>query len=156
MFIRLASNSDTEQIIKLIETCYAVYDDKVNTMYYDKDLLDIEGKYLTNNGVFYVADKDFRILGTIALKPVDEKEAEIKRFYVHPDFWGDGTADLLFSYVLNYAKNSNIKKISLWTDERYERAQAFYKKVGFVAGESKDMEDADNPYTLVYYEFILK
>lgn len=155
MYIRLASNQDQERIINLIEKCYAVYDDKVNTFRYDKDLLDIEGKYLMRNNVFYIAEKDFRLIGTIAGVPMEDNKLEIKRFYIHPDFWGSGAADLLFSYILNYSKNNSIKNIILWTDERYERAQSFYTKKGFIAGEKKDMDDADKPYTLIKFELAL-
>ncbi len=155
MFVRLANNNDKEQIVKLVDTCYKIYGDNVNTNNYDRDLIDIETKYLHKGGVFYVVEKDFRIAGTIAAIPLSAQEIEIKRFYVYPELWGNGYADILFGYVKNYAVNNNYKKISLWTDIRYERAQAFYKNNGFKSGEQKNMDDADNPYTLVKYELPL-
>ena len=61
---------------------------------------------------------------------------EIKRLYVHPDYFGDGISRHLMELALNWLEERNRSAIflSVWSENH--RALRFYEKLGFnKAGE---------------------
>jgi len=92
-----ASNKYTDQIIKRIDRVYGEYGYWVNTNKYDKDLLDIEKNYCSKKGCFWLAMHNSRLVGTIAVKPIDNQLIEIKRLYVEKN----GVAQIfLWAYII--------------------------------------------------------
>jgi ribosomal protein S18 acetylase RimI-like enzyme len=53
---------------------------------------------------------------------------------VHPNFQGQGVGKKIFMHLLEYIINSrkDILRVELFAQESNERAQSFYKKIGFV------------------------
>ena len=80
---------------------------------------------------FWVAKKEDKILGTIAISENEDGSVELKRLYTDPEARGIGTAKALLDVVYDYVKENDINKISLETYERFGRAVNFYIKNGF-------------------------
>ncbi len=85
------------------------------------------GDYLA----FYIAKDKKQIIGTIALKKVDEDWVKLKRMYTRKEYQGKGIGKKLLEKVLKIAKNKNYKKIILTTYPEMKDAVEFYKKQGF-------------------------
>ncbi|MCK5660146.1 MAG: GNAT family N-acetyltransferase [Methanosarcinales archaeon] len=98
----------------------------------DSDLEDIEGYYLQGkgSGVFYTGMVDGEIVGTSAVRQVDDKRCEIKRIYVKKEYRGKGYGKKLFLCALEFAKE-NYHVIELKTDSTLDIAIGMYLKYGF-------------------------
>ena len=101
----------------------------------DFDLDNIDKHYLQSGGVFYVGIVDGAIIGTSAVRRIDNNRCEIKRIYVRKDFRGRGFGRELFLKALEFA-GQNYSVAVLKTDARLTDAIGLYLKNGFsVAGE---------------------
>ena len=56
----------------------------------DFDLDEIDRYYLQSGGVFYAGLVDGAIIGTSAVRRIDDERCEIKRIYVRKEFRGRG------------------------------------------------------------------
>ena len=101
----------------------------------DFDLDNIDKHYLQSSGAFYVGIVDGAIIGTSAVRRIDNNRCEIKRIYVRKDFRGRGFGRELFLKALEFA-GQNYSVAVLKTDARLTDAIGLYLKNGFsVAGE---------------------
>ena len=111
----------------------------------DLDLEDIDKHYsITNKSVFLVYLNDKDVIGTIALKNINNTTCELRRFYVNSDFRRKGVGKMLFQEFIKYAQKFDYKKIILDTTEIMTAAIKFYEKCGF--------EKASKEGEIVYYE----
>ncbi len=143
--IRIAKNSDLSEVIDIIKDHYADFNDSFNLEKFDSDLKDIEQSYFAKNGYFWIAEDNNKVVGIIAITPINDKTGEIKRFYVRKKFRRQGIGKQLLNVCLEYAQKQGFQKIILWTDIRYKEAQAFYLKNGFEPADKKMFFDADVP-----------
>lgn len=85
--------------------------------------------YKQSGGNLWVAiDEKNEIIGTIAILKHSEEEMELKRFYVRKDWRGTGLSKELYQKAIDTCKKQLIKKISLGTFEKFEKAIHFYIK----------------------------
>ncbi len=145
--IKTAKNTDLQYIIEIIKEHYADYGDSFNLEKFDSDLKDIEQSYFAKNGYFWIAEDNNKVVGIIAITPIDDKTGEIKRFYVCKKLRRQGIGKQLLNVCLEYAQKQGFHEIILWTDIRYKEAQAFYLKNGFELVDKKIFFDADKPWT---------
>lgn len=110
----------------------------------DSDLEDIEGYYLQGKGngvfggVFYTGTVDGNIIGTSAVRRIDDGTCEIKRIYVKKEYRGKGYGKMLFLHALEFAKD-NYRTVELKTDRTLDNAIGMYLKNGFcVVREDED------------------
>ncbi|MEI7578446.1 MAG: GNAT family N-acetyltransferase [bacterium] len=96
------------------------------------DLYEVQKEYFAKNGVFYIAEQDGKIIGTIALKYDQPKIARLKRLFVAKQYRGQGLAQTLFDKVLFFARQNHYEKIVLSTLPVMKQAQKFYQKNGFI------------------------
>lgn len=96
----------------------------------DFDLDNIDKHYLQSGGVFYVGIVDGVIIGTSAVKRIDDKKCEIKRIYVRKNFRGRGFGRELFLKALEFARQ-NYSIAVLKTDSKLTDAIGLYLKNGF-------------------------
>lgn len=98
----------------------------------DSDLEDIEGYYLQGKGrgVFYTGTVDGKIVGTSAVRIIDDDRCEIKRIYVKKEYRGKGYGKMLFLHALEFAKK-NYRIVELKTDSSLDISIGMYLKYGF-------------------------
>ncbi|WP_424768846.1 GNAT family N-acetyltransferase [Paenibacillus sp. sgz302251] len=80
---------------------------------------------------FVVAYLSDRPVGCGAIRPLNEKEVELKRFYVEPAYRRNGIANQILAYLENKARGLNFKAIRLETGDKQTEAIHFYKKHGY-------------------------
>lgn len=87
-------------------------------------------------GRLFVAKEEGLIIGMVNLlwsmsTALGEKVAWLEDVVVLPEYRSQGVGAALIAYVLNDAKESGCKRITLLTDRNNERAHIFYKRFGF-------------------------
>lgn len=81
--------------------------------------------------IIYVAEENGKIIGSVAIKKVDENTAKLKRMYVDAQSQRKGIGQELLNKVLDYCKKNRFKEIVLTTYAEMASAVKFYQKNGF-------------------------
>lgn len=93
-----------------------------------------------------VAYIDKIAVGCGAFKPFSEKEAEIKRMFVIPEFRGQGLGRKILKNLEYWAEESNFDFCILETSKDMPKAIELYQKAGYSAiqnyGPYKDVENS--------------
>jgi putative acetyltransferase len=113
---------------ELLEESIAYYE----TAWPLHDIDDFEKSYVENGGTFLVTSEGERIIGTGALRRLNDKTGEIKRLWLLPEYQGQGLGYRLMMELLAAAREKGYTKVRLETSPTYQaRAFAFYQRVGF-------------------------
>jgi putative acetyltransferase len=97
------------------------------------DLLNIQNFYFKNNGGFWLAIENDKLIGTIALIDIGGGQAALRKMFVHTDYRGKEKAvgQSLLNYLIEWCKQKSITEIYLGTVEQLHAAKRFYAKNGF-------------------------
>jgi len=98
---------------------------------FEAELRDLPGGYAEPRGCFLCAEADARLVGCVALKPLDADAAEMKRLYVRPSYRGARIAAQLVLELIRRARPLGYTRICLDTLPGMERAQRLYSSLGF-------------------------
>jgi N-acetylglutamate synthase-like GNAT family acetyltransferase len=98
------------------------------------DLQSIPSFYQKDNGNFWVAVEEEKVVGTIALVDIGNSHVALRKMFVHKDFRGKekGTAQALLNTLIEWARQKKLKAIFLGTIDTMKAAHRFYGKNGFV------------------------
>lgn len=93
---------------------------------------DVQSSYFDNGGTFLVTIKGDRIIGTGAIKYLEDEICEIKRLWLLTEYHGQGYGYRMIQELFNIARQMGYKIIRLETDPVFQkRAVEFYKRLGF-------------------------
>lgn len=131
----------TEQVISLI---VGIQHDEFGvqiTAADQPDLANIPDFYQNAGGNFWVALDGDRVLGTIALRDIGNREGALRKMFVAPEARGKeaGVARRLLLTLLVWAKEHGIRQIYLGTTDKFLAAHRFYEKNGFRAIEPEHL-----------------
>jgi len=115
---------------------------------WDDDLKHIEDVYIRPGGCFVLLEENGCIQAMGALRIVSEHTAEVKRMRVETSLQRQGLGQLIFDYLVQYAKEHGIKRLFLDTTHMLTAAQRFYERNGSREYERKQW----NGITLIFYE----
>jgi len=103
------------------------------TLELQPDLNAIPGFYQTNNGNFWIAKIDGKIIGTISLLDIGDRKGALRKMFVDKNYRGkeSGVGQKLLNTLLDWAKLKGFTEIFLGTTEKFLAAQRFYEKNGF-------------------------
>lgn len=106
-----------------------------------------------NNGCFWCLIDDNNVIGTIAIRKIDDEKrvVELKRMFVLPEFQGKGCGRLLLEHAVKCAREQEYQKICLDTRKQFSVAQHLYRSVGFQETERYN----DNEHAELYFEMDL-
>lgn len=79
----------------------------------------------------WLAQANQRIVGSIAIVRHSEREAQLRWFFVHPDYRGLGIGKRLLKEALRFSKRRKYKAIFLWTTSELDTARHLYIDAGF-------------------------
>jgi len=98
------------------------------------DLLDIKNFYQKGNGNFWIAIHNNKVVGSIAVIDIGNKQVALRKMFVHKQYRGKNicTAHLLFESLLFWTKERLVHSIYLGTTEKMYAAHKFYTNKGFV------------------------
>lgn len=113
-------------------------------------MLDLEKKHKCYLDVqhcfdaFWIMLDEEEIIGTAALKRMDERRCELKSLYLYKRFQGRGFGRMLLKTVIREAAQSGYREMYLDTLSTSRRALTLYEKTGFVRTERyNENYDAD-------------
>jgi putative acetyltransferase len=93
---------------------------------------DIQRNYFDNGGAFLVLCRDGRIIGTGAIRHLEEGVCEVKRLWLLTDYHGQGLGYRLMTELISIARGKGYHTMRLETDPIIQtRAVEFYKRLGF-------------------------
>ena len=99
---------------------------------FDKELQTLQNVYSPPQGCIILAKQNDTVVGCVALKPIAQGVAEMKRLYVRPQARGEGLGRKLVEELIRFAKESTYESIKLDTVSKLKEAIALYRSVGFV------------------------
>ena len=99
------------------------------------------------HGAFLLLGNDGAAVGCGGLQPVDDRTAEIKRMWIHPDWRGLGLGHRLLSRLEAVARQLGRRRVVLDTNDVLTEAIAMYEGAGYQAIERYN----DNPYAYHWY-----
>lgn len=95
------------------------------------DMVDVQAHYFNRRGIFIAAFDDGRLIGTGALRQIDQTIAELKRMWLLPEYHGQGIGYRVIQMLFDFARNAGYKTIRLETGDKQTRAIKFYERQGF-------------------------
>ncbi|RTY66230.1 GNAT family N-acetyltransferase [Flavobacterium sp. GSP27] len=138
--IRKIKKEDNLAVAALIR---AVFDElkipKVGTAYEDPYLDLMYEEYNKPKSVYYVVEKDGKIIGSAGVAPLEneaETICELQKMYFLPETRGLGLGSQMMAQCLESAKDFGFENCYLETMPFMLDAQKLYKKVGFEYLES--------------------
>lgn len=108
---------------------------------------DIENAF---EAFYCLIDKD-NVIGTVALKKIDDYTVELKALYLDSSYRGKGLGSRMIKKVIDEAKNRGFKRIVLDSMSQYKEALRLYGKFGFRDTERYN----DNVYADVFMKLEL-
>ena len=112
------------------------------TLAMQPDLNDIPGFYQTNNGNFWIAKIDDKIVGTISILDIGNRQGALRKMFVDENYRGKefGVGQKLLDTLVAWSRQKGIITIFLGTTEKFSRAQRFYEKNGFTLHPNSRLE----------------
>jgi N-acetylglutamate synthase-like GNAT family acetyltransferase len=128
-------NKDFQQ--EVIELALNIQQNEFNvpvTINDQPDLLNIEKFYCRKDGNFWIAVDDKKVVGTIALIDIENKQVCLRKMFVHKDYRGKekGVGQLLLDTCVAWCKQNNIQEVYLGTIDIMEAAKKFYLRNRFI------------------------
>lgn len=137
MKIRNFTNKDEKKVKKMInETLIDIYGEKAEI----KEWEDFN-QYI----IFYLAEKNNKIIGTAAIKKINNKTLKLKRMYVIPSVQGKGVGQVLMNKIMDFCIKNKYKRIILTTYKEMSKGINFYKKNGFAIVKNPSNEFFTHP-----------
>jgi GNAT superfamily N-acetyltransferase len=164
--VRPGDDADAEQLIALIDACWALYPGvRMDVDGEMPELRALATYYAQADGGLWVAEHAGTVLGMAAARPFKPAPApaahgeasrqspawEICRVYVHPSQHGTGLAHCLLDIAEAHATAAGAARLLLWSDTRFDRAHRFYEKRSYVrGGPIRVLHDISNSLEFAY------
>lgn len=120
----------------------------------DGDLADIAAAYQHSGGEFWMLRNGVEgpVLGTIALRRLDDDCAELKRFYLLEAWRGRGLGKRLLETAITHARDQGFARVRLDTTLKSEEAIRLFEATGFTRIERYN----DDRFAGLFFELDLR
>ena len=97
-----------------------------------QDMDELQQTYFDKDGIFLVLTDDDQIIGTGAIRKIDDEICELKRLWLLFEYQGKGLGYRMIQELFAFARKKGYQRIRLET-ERDSQTRAFdlYKRLGF-------------------------
>jgi putative acetyltransferase len=96
------------------------------------DIDELQTTYLEDGGTFLVMTDEDQIIGTGAIRKIDQETCELKRLWLLFEYHGKGLGYRMMQELLAFARAKGYSRMRLETDQAAQsRAFNFYKRLGF-------------------------
>jgi len=133
--IREYKCTDHQQLVEMMSTVLAEYKMSLDFQGPDKDLEDLQNIYFNNKGVFFVAELDGKIIGSVAVSKIDDEKCELRKLYVLKEHREKSFGRMLLDKAVNFALANGYVEMELEVSEKHKQAIHLYEKRGFVKSE---------------------
>ena len=86
----------------------------------------------------WICEHNNQIIGFLLLMHRGNNAAQLRFFYLEPEYRGIGLGKKLMEYFMEFLFEKGYKSAFLWTTEEQHNAISLYKKYGFILTEEKD------------------
>ncbi|MBM4161488.1 MAG: GNAT family N-acetyltransferase [Ignavibacteria bacterium] len=107
-------------------------------------------------GRIWIAERDGKIVGCIAIVPVSQEIGQLRWYLVVPSARGAGLGKKLLHEAIAFSRDCGNKSVILWTVSSLVAAAHLYESVGFKKVEEKPGRQWDVDVVEEKYELILK
>jgi putative acetyltransferase len=117
-----------------------------------EDFYDIDNAgehYFENQGMFLVALDGERVVGSGAVRRLDEESCELKRMWLLEEYHGHAIGYRMIQELFEFARWVGYERVELNTSLQQERAIQFYLRVGF------EFMDTEETGEIVFMERVL-
>lgn len=123
----------TAQLVDLINYCQNLEAHLKIKMAEQDDIFNIPAYYQQSGGNFWLALDQDKVVGCIALLPIDANTAVLKKFFTYPSYRGNPVrlGQNLYDTLINFAKAHQFTRLVLDTPEAEHRSHTFYERQGF-------------------------
>ncbi len=98
---------------------------------FSQELESLPGDYAAPDGCILLAEESEKIVGCVALRPLEANICEMKRLFVVPDYRGRGAGRLLACAVIDRAREIGYRKMRLDTVATMLEARRLYYSLQF-------------------------
>jgi len=125
------SASDYAAAQEMFRAYAAAININLDFQHFEKELSDLPKMYSPPNGGIILARDQERVFGCVAIRRINEREGELKRMYVAPEYQNKGFGRTLLQKALILAMECNYEKIKLDTLNYMASAIHLYQQAGF-------------------------
>ncbi|MFO7870710.1 MAG: GNAT family N-acetyltransferase [Kiritimatiellia bacterium] len=141
MEIRKIEPDDIAQVRELIDSIMDSEFSREKGVYNYPDMDDPVDHYGGQRDVFLVAEKDGRIVGTVAIKEDGAESALLRRIFVHGDYRGKGYGERLLASAMEFCFERKYKNVSFRGTDRMQTALKLCLKNGFEQQNVAEVDD---------------
>jgi putative acetyltransferase len=91
----------------------------------------LPGKYAPPLGAIFLAVDNDDVIGCVAIRPITEHQAELKRLYLRSVYQGQGIGKQLFHKAMSRAESIGYQSVVLDTLPTMQSAISLYQAYGF-------------------------
>jgi GNAT superfamily N-acetyltransferase len=128
--------ADTPGLVEMARGLFREYAEAIGTdleyQGFSEELAALPSPYIPPRGALLIARVEAEVAGCVAMRPLTEEVAEMKRLYVRSSFRSSGLGRRLVEAVVNIASGAGYKELRLDTLASMEAAHALYLRLGFV------------------------
>lgn len=136
--LRVAEVSTIKRLISIVAYDIFGFDGSIedSLRYFEaageyRDIENLESEYFGNRGVFLGAFDGENLIGTGAVRRLDDARCELKRMWLLNEYHGRGIGFMLFKHLQTFALRERYRFMRLQTSPRQVRALHFYERLGF-------------------------
>ena len=122
-----------EEYIALIEAEHAL-----------ADVENFQAGYNENGGLFLAELDDGKVIGTGAIRRMDDETAELRRMWLLQEYHGQKIGYRIVQRLFATAREKGYRRVRLMTNHVQVEAVTFYRKLGFYEIPSYDPESGDD------------
>ena len=134
--IREYKNTDLQQLVEMISTVLAEFEMSIDFEGPDKDLQNLKNVYFNNNGAFFIAQLDSKIIGSVAVSKVNDEKCELRKLYLLNKHRNRGFGQILLDKAIVFASSNGYRKMELEVSQKHKQAIELYEKADFVKTET--------------------
>lgn len=117
------------------------------------DAMRLPGPYVAPLGAIWLAQSSAGSIGCVALRPISDGTAEVKRMYVDRAWRGKGVGRALLETLIAHARTLGYHRLRLGTLSDMSAARSLYQSLGF---EPIERYRADEMVDTEFYELELR
>jgi peptidyl-dipeptidase Dcp len=124
--------------------------------YVGKGIFELYKNYDVNKDCVWICEHGNQIIGFLALEHKESETAQLRYFFIEPEYRGIGLGKKLMQLYMEFLKAKNYKRCFLWTVSELDAALSLYQKHGFVLSEEVESDTFGKLVTEQRYDLTLQ
>lgn len=103
----------------------------------------------------WICEDEDQIIGFLLLMHRDERTAQLRYFYLEPEYRGIGLGNRLMQLFMDFLKEKGYRRAYLWTTNEQTAAASLYERYGFKHTEEKESNAFGKPLIEQRFDLML-